>query len=33
VYAEYLSYEIQHQAEIIKEVIKATEFVSLHPNH
>ena len=33
VYAEYSSYEVQHQAEIIKEVIKATEFVSLHPNH
>lgn len=33
VYAEYSSYEIQHQAEIIKEVIQAIEFVSAHPNH
>ncbi len=33
VFAEYSSYEIQHQAEIIKEVIQAIEFVSLHPNH
>ncbi len=33
VFAEYFSYETQHQAEIIKEVIEAIEFVSLHPNH
>jgi len=33
VYAEYSSYEVQHQAEIIKEVIRAIEFVSVHPNH
>ncbi len=33
VYAEYACLEIQHQAEVISEVIKAIEFVSKHPNH
>jgi competence protein ComFB len=33
VYAEYSSLEIQSQAEVIAEVIKAIEFVSKHPNH
>ncbi len=33
VYAEYSSLETQHQAEIIAEVIRAIEYVSVHPNH
>lgn len=33
VFAEYSSLETQHQAEVIKEVIKAIEFVTHHPNH
>lgn len=33
IFAEYSTYEIQHQAEIIKEVIQAIEFISVHPNH
>lgn len=33
VFAEYSSLEIQHQAEVITEVIKAIEFVSTHKNH
>ena len=33
VFAEYSSLEIQHQAEVISEVIKAVEFVSTHKNH
>lgn len=33
VFAEYSSYEVQHQTEVIKEVIHAVDFVSIHPNH
>ena len=33
IFAEYSSLEIQHQAEVITEVIKAVEFVLNHPKH
>lgn len=33
VYAEYSSLETQHHAEVISEVIRAIEFVSIKPNH
>lgn len=33
VYAEYSSLETQHQAEVIAEVIRAIEYVAVHPNH
>ena len=33
VFAEYSKLEIQHQAELIKEVINAIKFVSAKPNH
>jgi len=33
VFAEYSSLETQHQAEVISEVVKAVEFVSIHRNH
>jgi len=33
VYAEYSSLETQHQAEVIKEVINALEYVTKNSNH
>lgn len=33
VFAEYSKLEIQNQAELIKEVINAIQFVSAKPNH
>ncbi len=33
VYAEYNSLELQNNAEIIKEVVQAIEFVSTHKRH
>lgn len=33
VFAEYSNLEIQNQAELIKEVISAIQFVSAKPNH
>lgn len=33
VFAEYSKLEVQHQAELIKEVIRAIQFVSANPNH
>lgn len=33
VYAEYSSLELQNNAEIIKEVVQAIEFVSSHKRH